>query len=294
MDTKDLEKRVNKMGGITYWKENVLVGRKCTKCGQDKEINQFGFDHKKKDGYKSQCKVCEKEYRKVNKERIKEYGKSYREANKEHIKEYKKEYRTNNPDCTKIWRRNNKERAKELKKRWNVKNPDYNKQYCKQYYENIKEDKQNEITNMLHQINPILKKLKIKGYGCIYKITGINNHVYIGQTIVSLEKRYNQINIIKGWINDRKDKTNQKFREELEEESNFSFDIIDYGICQYHLNKLEAYYINKYDSCNNGYNNNLGYYKSDDGLEEFQQILKENGLEFIDNKLQIKNTHQDR
>lgn len=294
MDTKDLEKRVNKMGGITYWKENVLIGRRCTKCGQDKEINQFGFDHKKKDGYKSQCKVCEKEYRKVNKERIKEYGKSYREANKEHIKEYKKQYRADNPDCTKIWRRNNKERAKELKKRWNVKNPDYNKQYCRQYYENIKEDKQNEITDMLQQINPILKKLKIKGYGYIYKITGINNHVYIGQTIVPLKRRYNQTNIIKGWINDRKDKTNQKFREELEEESNFSFDIIDYGICQYHLNKLEAYYINKYDSCNNGYNNNLGYYKSNDGLEEFQQILKENGLEFVDNKLQIKNTHQDR
>ena len=77
---------------------------------------------------------------------------------------------------------------------------------------------------------------------------------------------------------------NQKFKEELQEED-FTIEVIDFGVCQYHLDKLEAYYIDKYDSYNNGYNNNAGHHSTDDGLEEFEQILKENGLQFIDGKL---------
>jgi hypothetical protein len=62
-------------------------------------------------------------------------------------------------------------------------------------------------------------------------------------------------------------------------------EIIDCGICKYHLDKLEAYYINKFNSWENGYNNNAGYYNTNDGIEEFIQILEENSLEFIDNKI---------
>ena len=87
---------------------------------------------------------------------------------------------------------------------------------------------------MLHQTNSILKRIGIKAYGYIYKVTGPNNHYYIGQSTQMLERRYKN-GTINGWIKDRKNKVNQKFLEELEEESNFSIEIIDYGICQYHL-----------------------------------------------------------
>ena len=70
---------------------------------------------------------------------------------------------------------------------------------------------------------------------------------------------------------------------------------LDVAFCQYHLDKLEAYWINHYDSYNNGYNNTIGNHNTDDGIEDFNQILSEHNLEFKDGKLiQIKSTHQDR
>ena len=35
------EKRVNKSGSISYWKDGILIGKRCTKCGEDKEITDF-------------------------------------------------------------------------------------------------------------------------------------------------------------------------------------------------------------------------------------------------------------
>ena len=110
------------------------------------------------------------------------------------------------------------------------------------------------------------------------------DHIYIGQTIRPLSRRYKS-NIIKGWIEDRLAKNNQKFTEELIEEDFIVTELFDIAFCQYHLDKLEAYYIDKYDSYNNGYNNNAGHHDTDDGIEEFNQILKENNLQFINGQL---------
>ena len=61
--------------------------------------------------------------------------------------------------------------------------------------------------------------------------------------------------------------------------------MFDIGISKWHLDKLESFYINKFNSCDNGYNNNAGHHDTDDGIEEFENILKEYNLEFVDNKL---------
>ena len=91
--------------------------------------------------------------------------------------------------------------------------------------------------------------------------------------------------MIKTWIKERKGKINQKFKEELVEE-NFEIDeLLDVGCCKYHLNKLEAHYINCYNSCNEGYNNINGKHNDDDGIEEFENILNKYGLEFINGEL---------
>ena len=67
------------------------------------------------------------------------------------------------------------------------------------------------------------------------------------------------------------------------------------AFCQYHLDKLEAYYIDKYGSYNNGYNNNSGHHKTDDYIEEFNQILLEHNLEFVDGKLiENKNAYRSK
>ena len=65
-------------------------------------------------------------------------------------------------------------------------------------------------------------------------------------------------------------------------------EVLDVGCCQYHLDKLEVYYINKYDSCDNGYNNEYGNHITDDGLEEFVEILQQYNIEFIDGEIKEK------
>ena len=125
-------------------------------------------------------------------------------------------------------------------------------------------------------------------YGYIYKFENIKTgHVYIGQTIQPLDWRYGS-NVIKSWIKERKENQNQKFLDELIEEDIKLIEMLDVACCEYHLDKLEAYYINKYDSCNNGYNNQPGNHNTDDGKGEFEQILAHNNLQFIDGKLTKK------
>lgn len=64
----------------------------CSKCGIEKELEEFHKDKQKKDGLCSKCKNCtidrQKEYYKENKEQSKEYY----QVNKEEIKQQKKEY----------------------------------------------------------------------------------------------------------------------------------------------------------------------------------------------------------
>ena len=285
---------------------------RCKECGkkQNKQYYEDNAEH---------IKNQKKQYRKDNAEHIKNQKKQYYQNNKEEIlkkqkqyykdnveykKEYNKQYYQDNTEHIKErhkqWRKTNEEELKEYRKQYRENNKEHRKEYMKQYYKDnvghIKEcdkqrfekDKENyiiKLTEMLEQINPLLKKTNIKPYGNIYKVTNIKtNRVYIGQTIRSLEARYSS-DIIKSWIKDRKAKVTQKFLDELIEEDFVITEIFDVACCQYHLNIIEAYWINYYDSYNNGYNNNAGHYDDDTGKEEFEQILKENGLQFIDGKL---------
>jgi hypothetical protein len=99
----------------------------CIKCKEEKDLNQFRIYKKCRDGYRTDCKICEKnsriEYRLNNKEKIKEYNKEYKLNNKERFKEYNKEYHKKyNKQYSKQYRLNNKERVKK-----------YNKEYQKEY-----------------------------------------------------------------------------------------------------------------------------------------------------------------
>ena len=299
MNLEGLEVRINKQyKTITYWKDGVMVGRRCTKCGKDKEISNFHFINKKKGTYQPKCKECCKRWQNDNIEKLKEYKKEYRNKNKEHIKELQKQWRINNAEhikeTQKKYRIENAEQLREKTRQYRLKNPEHNKQwyrknikhrkeYGKQYRTNAKEINLQNISNILEQINPVIKKLPIYGY--IYKFENIKTkRVYIGQTITLLKYRYG-IDVIKKWIEERKHYENQKFLDELIEEDFIVTEVLDVGFCEYHLNILEAYWINYYDSCNNGYNNYAGNHKSDDGIEEFNQILSTHNLQYIDGKI---------
>ena len=123
--------------------------KKCTKCKEIKSLDDFCDLKSSKDGKQFRCKICNKEYRKKNKEKIKEYKKNYYKKNKQEIqikiKEYSnknkeslkvyrklyyqknskdikqkvKVYKQKNPNAKKIWKENNKEKVKKSFQKWN-------------------------------------------------------------------------------------------------------------------------------------------------------------------------------
>ena len=139
----------------------------CTKCKEEKELSLFSKQKKGKNGLRSYCKSCEKEYRENNKEKIKEY----RENNKEYFKEYYENNKEKYKEKHKEYYENNKEKykeyCKEYKEKYKEKYKEYFKEYFKEYYENNKEkykeyyennkEKLNEYQKNKKQTNPLFK-----------------------------------------------------------------------------------------------------------------------------------------
>ncbi|MBQ5474538.1 MAG: GIY-YIG nuclease family protein [Lachnospiraceae bacterium] len=86
----------------------------------------------------------------------------------------------------------------------------------------------------------------------IYKITNIqNNKVYIGQSIRPIEQRF------KRHINDAiNNKLDTHFARAIRKygKDSFRIETIDTAQTQEELNQKEQYWIQQYDSVNNGYN----------------------------------------
>ena len=117
----------------------IMELKRCTKCGENKpNTNEyFAYNNKSKGKLKAWCKVCDKNYREHNKDKLKEYYENNKDKIKEYMKEYNKEYRENNKD----------------------KKKEYMKEYNKKYYENNK-DSLTESRKEYREYN----KDKIKGY----------------------------------------------------------------------------------------------------------------------------------
>lgn len=88
--------------------------KKCKKCGQEKEYKFFNIRKSNRDGRDCYCKTCHsisnKNYRKNNPIKIKEYGENYYLKNKEAILKYGK-----------LWRKNNKLKKNDANKKERLK-----------------------------------------------------------------------------------------------------------------------------------------------------------------------------
>jgi hypothetical protein len=322
MDIKDLEERVNERGTKSYWKDGVKLAKECTRCKEVKSMEEFHSKKGKSDGKNSCCKKCaaekqressrykeyQKRYREENKERLSQQHKEYAKKNNEKIKEYRKEYRIKNrerllekeklyrethPNYMKEWHKNHKEHNRqyyldnlEHRKQYNLENREKQLAYFKQRYIDKREENIKEIAEMLKEIKSIITEYNLPIYGIIYRFQNIKTgRCYVGQTIRPLKERYCG-GITKGWLRERNEHENQQFKEELTNEEDFILtEVLDVGICKWHLDKIESYYIDKYNAFEDGYNNMPGNYYTTDGLEEFKQILNTYNLEFKDNKI---------
>ena len=279
-----------------------------------KEYNEKNKEHQKqyrREYYlenKEKAIAKAKEYYEENKEKILDDKKKYREENKKKISEWQKEYQKNNGEKLKEYRmkyyKENREkfleeRRKYVKKNneiivikrkaWNQANKEKIAIRDKKYRERIRKENIQKITKMLEMIKPIFAELNLPVYGTIYKITNIKtNRSYIGQTTSSLNQRYSG-DVIKTWLNERNGKPTQKFKDELTNKEDFVYEeMLNVGCCKYHLNQLEAYYIDYYNSYEDGYNNNGGPHDDNDGFEEFVEMLQRYNIEFVDDELRKK------
>lgn len=119
--------------------------KKCTKCGKNKDINEYNLDKRHKDGKQSQCKECQNKYgilcykaSPLRKNSVKERARLRYYDNTEMIKESVKEWALNNPEkvkkIKKKWELNNKDKKKSYNDIWRKINPDKVKEKNKRCY----------------------------------------------------------------------------------------------------------------------------------------------------------------
>ena len=87
--------------------------KKCTKCGETKDLTEFNKDKSRKNGRTPSCKECRKQYYQANRERFAERKKQYHQENREQILEYQKQYR-----------KANREKLTKQKKQYYQENPE--------------------------------------------------------------------------------------------------------------------------------------------------------------------------
>ena len=119
----------------------------CSKCETTKDLTEFNKRKDTKEGYRSYCRECEKEwfkiYRENNREKVLEGHKLYRENNWEKIAKSHKLYRENNREKVlkrnKLYRENNREKELKRKKLYRENNREKVLESHKLYYENNRE-----------------------------------------------------------------------------------------------------------------------------------------------------------
>ena len=232
-----------------YDSKGNLISMECGKCHEIKEVSEFPKNKGKKDGVETTCNKCRKkqkvEYYKQNADKKREYQTEYRKQNIDKIKEYQAEYYKQNVDKMK-------------------------KQNAEYYKQNIDKMKEQRIEYYNSKVEQALKKIKAyvekdperfnynqdkEIYGIIYLVyNNKSQRYYVGQTTVGFDNRYQG-----GWIYTHGYKDIVK--EDLEKYGKDSFEytkIFKVAHNQEELDKLEAYYIEYFDSYENGYNETRG------------------------------------
>jgi len=100
--------------------EITVASKRCSTCKETKAVSAFGRDSTKKDGLRSECKECAREYNRVyraaNSEKLREAKRVYYAANSEKAREAKRVYRAANPEkvreASRVYRAANPEKGR--------------------------------------------------------------------------------------------------------------------------------------------------------------------------------------
>lgn len=106
-----------------------MTTKVCTKCGVEKELSEFHKQAPSKDGRRSRCAVCSREWNnkwgRENAGRVKETCAAWRKANPEKAKASYTAWRKANPEEARepydAWRKANPEKANEASRKGYIK-----------------------------------------------------------------------------------------------------------------------------------------------------------------------------
>lgn len=271
------------MGGKRVYREynedGQLIKMECGKCHKIKDINCFIHNESKKDGVVTTCKECSVNYYQNNKEKIAEHRANYYQSNKEKIANYQANYYQSNKEkiikCVTNYRQSNKEKIANYQANYHQSNKEKIAKYKANYYQNNKEkiaeqkanhyqSKCNEAIQQIYE--NVTKKLYPQGdvqYGIIYRVHCIpTNRYYVGQTQYSFDIRYrNKFFKNKTRYLDDNNIKKQLLEDDIKKFGEESFEIVkvlDVAFSRRELNEKEAYYIDYYNSYEEGYNSNRG------------------------------------
>ena len=228
-----------------YDSNGNLISLECSVCHEVKAVSEFYEDKSKKDGVDTKCKECRKQcskqYQKQNADKIAEYEKQRNNKRKEYWKQHRKQNAEYYAEYHAKYRKQNADKRKEY-------NTEYRNQKVEQSLIEIKAYV--EIDPQRYDYNPN-KEI----YGIIYLVHNTkSDKYYVGQTTTGFDIRYKS-----GWLYTHSYKDTVKTDLELYGESSFEYvKIFKVAHCQRDLDRLEAYYIDYFNSYENGYNENRG------------------------------------
>lgn len=172
------------------------ITKKCTKCLEEKRLDEFYKNKNSKDGLTHTCKTCNKkqgnEWHKNNLDRSRErsrkyqaehpkkegyidYLKRYYKENVEKYKEYRKRWSMENAEkkkeTNKKWVSENKERVLEIKRKWRARNSETTKRkridrYLKNKEKELSNNKEWRNNNPEKMVAySLTRRAKVKGNG---------------------------------------------------------------------------------------------------------------------------------
>ena len=158
--------------------------KKCSKCGEEKPLNEFHNNKASKDGKVYQCKTCiierSKKHYMENREQKLEYQKEYSDKNKEEMKIKDKKrhkiYNEKNKEKIKInnkeYKNNNKEKISKQNKKYREDNKEFIKNSKKIYKQ--KQFENNPTYKLKHNISNLIRyAFKDKNFSKKSKTTDI-------------------------------------------------------------------------------------------------------------------------
>ena len=232
-----------------WYKQNINKIKEYRKQNGDK------IKEKQKEYYKQNINK-RKEYLKQNSEKIKEQKSEWYKKNVDKIKEQQAKYRKQNINKRKEYYNQKSDKFKEYRFKYYKQNYDKIKKQNSEYYKQKSEQSLEEIKAYIEQNSEIFNYNPNKEiYGIIYLVyNNKSQRYYVGQTINGFDIRYKS-----GWLYEHSHKATVKGDLELYGEDSFEYTkIFKVANNQKELDKLEAYYIEYFNSYENGYNETRG------------------------------------